>query len=71
MISGLATNGSNWITWKQQTLNSLLSSKGMHRHIEGAVHAPPAIPMYSVSHILDKDELEELEKIEDKWDLHN
>ena len=65
-IPRLATDRSNWIIWKQQTLNSLVSSKGVHRHIEGTVHAPLAIPMYSNSHILDEDELEELENIEEK-----
>ena len=48
-----------------------MSSKGVHRHIEGTVHAPPTIPMYSDGHILDEGELEELEKIEEKWDLYN
>ena len=31
----------------------------------------PPIPTYPNSHILDEDELEVLEKIEEKWDLHN
>ena len=61
-IPKLAANRSNCITWKQQTLNSLLSSKGVQRHIEGMVHAPPTMPTYSDGHILDEDELEELEK---------
>ena len=71
MILGLATDGSNWMTWKQQTLNILLSSKGMHRHIQGTICMPPPIPMYPNSHILDEDKLEELEKMEEKGDLHN
>ena len=70
-IPRLATNRSNWITWKQQTLNILLSSKGVHRHIQGTGHIPPPIHTYPNGHILDKDELEELEKIEEKWDMHN
>ena len=70
-IPRLATNGSNWITWKPQALNSLLSSKGVHRHVQGTIHMPPPVPMYPQGHILDKDELEELEKIEEKWDLYN
>ena len=32
---------------------------------------PPTIPTYPNRHILDKDEMEELEKIKEKWDLHN
>ena len=31
----------------------------------------PPIPMYPNSHVLEEDELEELEKIEEKWDLYN
>ena len=45
--------------------------KGVHRHIKGTVHMPPPIPTYPNGHILDEDELEELEKTEEKWDLHN
>ena len=69
IIPRLATGGSNWITGKQQTLNSLLSLKGVHRHIQGTIHMPPPVPMYPQGHILDKDELDELEKIEEKWDF--
>ena len=32
---------------------------------------PPPIPMYPNGHTLDKDKLEELEKLEEKWDLYN
>ena len=71
MIPRLATDGLNWITWKQQTLNSLLSSKGMHRHIQGMIHMPPPIPSYPNGHTLDDNEMEEREKIEEKWDLYN
>ena len=70
-IPRLATDRSNWFTWKQQTLNSLLSSKGVHKHIEGTIEVLPAIPTYSIGHILDEDKLKELEKIEQKWELHN
>ena len=70
-IPRLATDGLNWITWKQQTLNTLLSLKGMHRHIQGTIRMPPPIPSYPNSHTLDDDEMEELEKIEEKWDLYN
>ena len=70
-IPRLATNGSNWITWKQQTLNTLLSSKGVHRHLQGTIRMPPPIPSYPNGHTLDDDEIEELEKIEEKWDLYN
>ena len=70
MTPRLATNRSNWITWKQQTLNSLLSSKGVHRHIQGTIHMPPPY-LCTLMVTLDEDELEELEKIEEKWNLYN
>ena len=43
----------------------------MHRHIQGTAHMSPPVPMYPNDHVLDKDEMEELEKIEEKWDLYN
>ena len=66
LIPRLATDRLNWITWKWPTLNNLLSSKGVHRHIQGMIHMPPPIPIYPNGHTLDEDELEELEKIEEK-----
>ena len=71
MIPRLATEVSNWITWKQQTLNSLLSLKGVLRHIQGTICMLPPIPSYPNGHTLDNDEMEELEKIEEKWELYN
>ena len=70
-IPRLQANGTNWIMWKQQTLNSLMSNKGVQRHIEGTARTPPAIPMYPPTHTLSDDELEELGKIEEKWDTYN
>ena len=70
-IPWLQTDGTNWITWKQQTLNSLMSNKGVQWHIEGTACTPPAIPTYPPTHTLSDDELEELEKIEEKWDTYN
>ena len=70
-IPQLAANRLHWITWKQQTLNTLLSSKGVHRHIQGTIRMPPPIPSYPNGHTLDDDEMEALEKIEEKWDLYN
>ena len=32
---------------------------------------PPPVPTYPQGHILDEDELDELEKTEEKWDLYN
>ena len=70
-ISRLQVDGMNWIMWKQQILNSLMSNKGVQWHIEGMAHTPPAIPMYPPTHTLSDDELEELEKIEEKLDTYN
>ena len=68
-IPQLQADGMNWITWKQQTLNSLMSNKGVQWHIDGTAHTPPAILMYPPTHTLLDNELEELEKIEEKWVL--
>ena len=46
-----------------------MSNKGIQRHIEGTAHAPPPVPMYDTAHTLDEDELEELDKIEEKRDM--
>ena len=70
-IPRLAADGSNWITWKQQTLSSLMSNKGVQKHLKGTACVPPPIPMYNPNHHLDEDELEELGKIEEKWDMYN
>ena len=67
--SRLTADGSNWITWKQQTLSSLMLNKGVQRHLEGTAHVPPPIPTHNPNHQLNKDELEELDKIEEKWDV--
>ena len=70
-IPRLTANGSNWIIWKQQTLSSLISNKVVQRHLEGTVCLPPAIPEYPDGQTLLTDEVDELEKIEEKWDIYN
>ena len=70
-IPRLAADRSNWITWKQQTLSSLMSIKGVQRHLNGTAHVPPSIPMHPPNHLLNEDELDELDKIEEKWDVYN
>ena len=70
-IPRLAANGSNWITWKQQTLSSLISIKGVQRHLDGTACVPPPIPTHPPNHLLDEDELDKPDKIEEKWDIYN
>ena len=70
-IPWLQADGMNWIMWKQQTLSSLMFNKGVQQHIKGTACTPPAIPTYPTIHTLLDDELEELEKIEEKWDTYN
>ena len=67
----LAANRLKWITWKQQTFFSLMSNKGIQRHLEGMAQLLPAIPEYPDGHTLFTDEGEEVEKIEEKWDMYN
>ena len=70
-IPQLQANRTNWNMWKQQTLSSLMSNKGVQQHIEGMAHTPPAIPTYPNTYTPSDDELGELEKIEEKWDTYN
>ena len=70
-IPRLAADRSNWITWKQETLSSLMLIKGVQRHLDGTARVPPPIPMHPPNHLLDEDELDELDKIEEKWDMYN
>ena len=48
-----------------------MSNKGVQRHLKGTAPVPPPMPMYDPNHHLDEDELEELDKIEEKWDMYN
>ena len=45
-IPWLQADGTDWVTWKQQTPSSLMSNKCVQRHLEGTAHSPPAIPKY-------------------------
>ena len=56
-IPQLQADGTNWIMWKQQTLNSLMSNKGVQWDIEGMARTPPAIPTYPPTHTLSDDVL--------------
>jgi hypothetical protein len=70
-IPRLASDGTNWITWKQQTLMTLLSNKGVQRHIEGTIRQPKPVPTFPSGHVLTDQELESLEALEEKWDVFN
>src|SRR5882672_4089569 len=70
-ISKLARDGSNWITWKCQTLTTLAASHGVMRHIQGTARAPPPIPTFPTTRPLtadEEDQLEASEKCHDEYD---
>ena len=48
-----------------------MSTKGVQRHLKGTGCLPPPIPMHPPNHHLDEDELGELDKIKEKWDVYN
>ncbi|TDL21246.1 hypothetical protein BD410DRAFT_790010 [Rickenella mellea] len=60
-IPKLKPDGSNWVTWKTQTL-TLLGAKGLKRHVEGTARQPPKAPVYPPEHTLTEEEEEDLEK---------
>src|SRR6266481_4901695 len=68
VIPKLAWDGSNWISWKTQTLATLAVSRGVSRHIEGTAREPPPIPTFPSNRSLTVEEDERLEKAEKRWD---
>ena len=68
MIPKLAKDGSNWITWKSQTLATLAASHGVMCHIESTARQPTAIPTYTTTHSLTADKEDRLEQAERCWD---
>jgi hypothetical protein len=64
VVSKLNCDGSNWITWKDQTLMILSAGKGLKWHIEGTAYLPPPLPTFSVGHFLTDDELANVEAAE-------
>ena len=70
-VPKLACNGSNWVTWKSQTMATLSSTRGMKRHLDGMARVPPAIPTYPKGHTLTEEEEDELDDLERCWDDYN
>ena len=64
MIPKLAWDGSNWITWKTQTLAMLGSNKGVMRHLNSTVRVPDPLP----THTTTESEKEVYDKAEKHWD---
>ena len=64
VVPKLNQDGSNWITWKDQTLMVLSAGKGLKWHIEGTARLPPPPPTFSMSHVLTDDELAKVEAVE-------
>ena len=52
VIPKLAQDGSNWVTWKTQTLATLGSNKGVMRHLNGTVRVPDPLPAHAISFIV-------------------
>ena len=48
-----------------------MSNQGVQSHLEGTARLPPAVPEYPNGHTLLTDEVDELEKIEEKWVIYN
>jgi hypothetical protein len=67
----LARDGTNWVTWKSQTLAMLASTRGVKRHLEGTARIPPLIPTYPDGHTLTDKEEEDLDALEKRWDDYN
>ena len=70
-IPKFALDGSNWITWKSQTLATLAVGQGVTHHIKGTARQPPQIPIFPTNHSLTDDEEDCLEKAEKHWDNYN
>ena len=64
VIPKLAQDGSNWVTWKTQTLATLRSKKGVMRHLNGTVRVPDPLPAHAIS----ESEEEAYDKAEKCWD---
>jgi hypothetical protein len=70
-IPKLSQDGSNWVTWKSQTLATLTLTRGAQRHLDGTARIPPAIPTYPDGHTLTDEEEEKLDNLERHWNDYN
>jgi len=70
-IPKLTRDGSNWVTWKSQTLAMLAVGQGVICHIEGTARQPPQIPTFPTNCSLTDDEEDRLEKAVKCWDNYN
>ena len=70
-VPKLAQDGSNWVTWKSQTLATLAVGQGIICHIEDTARQPPQIPNFPTNHSLTDDEEDHLERVEKCWDDYN
>ena len=68
MVPKLAKDGSNWITWKNQTLATLAANHGVMRHIEGTARTPPTIPIAPTGCQLTEEEETKMGNAEKQWD---
>ena len=68
VIARLARDGSNWITWKSQTLAVLSSIRGVKRHIDGKARKPADPPTFADKHVMTEEDEEDLELAEKRWD---
>ena len=63
-IPKLVRDGSNWITWKSQTLAMLVVGHGVTCHIKDTAREPPQIPTFPSNHPIMEDEEDCLKKAE-------
>jgi gag-polypeptide of LTR copia-type len=71
VVPKLAQDGSNWVTWKSQTLAVLASSRGVMQHVQGMARVPAPLPDNIMELVLMDEMEEELEKLEQQWDDYN
>jgi len=71
VLPKLVKDGSNWITWKSQTLATLATNCGVMRHIEGTVQTPPTIPTTLTGCQLTEEEETKMENMDKRWDYYH
>jgi hypothetical protein len=68
VVPKLARDGSNWVTWKTQTLATLGSNKGVMRHLNGTVRVPDPLPTHEANAVITESDEEAYDKAERCWD---